>query len=77
MEALPEVESTATILDFVPTEQDDKLDILADLELVFDLPGGIRTAAPVSTGERAAGAPPSSRTSSPRCASASPTFPSR
>lgn len=54
LEALPEVESTTTILDYVPTEQDDKLDILADLELVFDLPGGIRTATPVSTAEQVA-----------------------
>jgi hopanoid biosynthesis associated RND transporter like protein HpnN len=44
LEALPEVASTTTILDYVPTEQDDKLDILADLELVFDLPSGTRSA---------------------------------
>ena len=38
--ALPEVESTLTLQDYVPADQDEKLDILADLQFVFDAPSG-------------------------------------
>jgi hopanoid biosynthesis associated RND transporter like protein HpnN len=38
---LPEVERTATLSDYVPSDQDEKLDLLADLAFLLDVPGRV------------------------------------
>jgi hopanoid biosynthesis associated RND transporter like protein HpnN len=40
LKALPGVERVATLADFIPADQDDKLEILADLAVLMDVPSG-------------------------------------
>jgi uncharacterized protein len=38
LKALPEVDRTVTLLDYVPADQEEKLEVLADLSLLLDFP---------------------------------------
>lgn len=46
LEPLPEVKQTATLADYVPEEQEEKLALLEDLAFLFDAPGRAPTAEP-------------------------------
>ncbi len=54
LRSLPEVERTLTLADFVPEQQDEKLEILADLDLLLDFPRQGEVLAGVDTAEQVA-----------------------
>jgi hopanoid biosynthesis associated RND transporter like protein HpnN len=53
MRALPEVDLVVTLADFVPEDQEEKVEMLADVELMLGLPSKI-TRQPASTSEQIA-----------------------